>query len=133
MREMLAALGGKATGFHLATYKTDGAKQVNSRYVLHFLVNPHLSRVKYNFVQSAILLLRIRPRVIITTGAGIAIPIASLGKCLGVKLVMVDTMALVDRLSRTGEFLYKYADLFIVQWETLTQRYPKAIYGGMAI
>ena len=26
--------------------------------------------------------------------------------------------------------MYKFADLFIVQWETLKKVYPNAVYGG---
>ncbi len=135
MKEALSAMGRSASGFHLATYRTGECRVINSRYVLHYLTNPHLSKLKYlkNFVQSFFLLLRVHPKVIITTGAGIAIPTALLGKMLGVKLIVVDTMALVDKLSKTGEFLYRYADLFVVQWPKLLEKYPKAIYGGLSL
>ncbi|QKY70305.1 hypothetical protein Len3610_12510 [Lentibacillus sp. CBA3610] len=32
--------------------------------------------------------------------------------------------------TRTGRFMYKHADLFIVQWESLLKFYPGAVYGG---
>ena len=135
LKEAMSAIGENATGFHLATYRTGGKRATNSRLAIHYMTNPHLSKLKYlwNFIQSFFLILRVRPKVIITTGAGIAIPSALLGKMFGVKLIVVDTMALVNKLSRTGEFLYRYADLFVVQWPCLLKRYPRAVYGGLAL
>lgn len=39
-------------------------------------------------------------------------------------------MARIKSPSKTGKFLYKFVDLFIVQWEELLKFYPKAVYGG---
>ena len=30
----------------------------------------------------------------------------------------------------TGRLIYKFADLFIVQWESMLELYPEATYGG---
>jgi UDP-N-acetylglucosamine:LPS N-acetylglucosamine transferase len=77
--------------------------------------------------------MKVRPRVILTTGAGIAIPCALFGKLYGARLIVVESAARVKELSRTGLFLYQYADLFIVQWPELCSKYPKAVYGGYVL
>jgi UDP-N-acetylglucosamine:LPS N-acetylglucosamine transferase len=77
------------------------------------------------------MLLRERPKAIISTGGGMSIATALLGKLLGVKLIYVESGARVTSPSRTGKLLYKYADLFIVQWEPMLKHFPKAVYGGM--
>ena len=32
--------------------------------------------------------------------------------------------------SKTGSIVYKFADLFIVQWKEMLELYPNAVYGG---
>ncbi len=99
---------------------------------VHFVHDPHTSVFGYlvNTVQSLILLLRYRPRVIVSTGAGIAIAPCLIGKLLASHLIFIETGARIKSPSRTGKFMYKYADTFIVQWEPLLKHYPNAIMGG---
>ena len=39
-------------------------------------------------------------------------------------------MANISTKTITGKLIYKFADLFIVQWEEMLELYPKAILGG---
>lgn len=71
-----------------------------------------------------------RPDVVITTGALIAFPICLLAKCLGAKIVYIESFARVNSRSLTGRLLYPFADLFLVQWESLLPLYPKAKFVG---
>lgn len=135
LKEAMSAVGGVVDGFHLATFKTaqvDGLSGIRS---VTRIIDPHLSKAKYllNLLQGIVLLLKIRPRVVVTTGAGIAVPTCLIAKKMGAKLVVVDTVACPRDLSRTGRFLYRYADLFVVQWPDLVARYPKAVYGGTVL
>jgi UDP-N-acetylglucosamine:LPS N-acetylglucosamine transferase len=135
LREALLSIAGVIEDFDLATYRQSHVKAVPGVKRLHYLIDPHISLWKYaiNSVQSLWLLARVRPHVVITTGAGIAIPCALIGKLCGAKLIVVDTVACVNDLSRTGRCLYRHADLFIVQWPELCARYPKAVYGGCVL
>jgi UDP-N-acetylglucosamine:LPS N-acetylglucosamine transferase len=71
-----------------------------------------------------------KPDCIISTGALITYPICLLGKMMGKKIIYIESFARVDRPSLTGKFMYKVADLFIVQWEELLKHYPKAVHTG---
>ncbi len=53
-----------------------------------------------------------------------------LAKVFNKKLIYIETIANVTTRTRTGNFIYKHADLFIVQWEELLTVYPEAVYGG---
>lgn len=100
-----------------------------------YLINPHGDPMKYlvNIWQSFWLLIKSRPELIISTGAGMVVPTCVIGKLLGAKLVFIETAARVTTASRTGRFLYRFADEFYVQWEPLTKLYPKAKYGGVLL
>jgi beta-1,4-N-acetylglucosaminyltransferase len=77
-----------------------------------------------------IVLLRVRPRVILSTGSNIAVPISVFGKLMGVKVIHIETGSRVNTMSATGKLMYRVANLFFVQWESLLEHYPKAIYAG---
>jgi len=136
LMEAMLAIEGLDVDFDVATFRLSHLKTPpGSAKGLHFLIDPHVSIFKYavNALQSIGLLMKVRPRVILTTGAGIAIPCALFGKLYGARLIVVESAARVKELSRTGLFLYKYADLFIVQWPDLCNKYPKAVYGGCVL
>lgn len=71
-----------------------------------------------------------KPDVIITTGAAVAIPMCILGKVFRRKVIYIESFARINTPNKTGKLVYKFADLFIIQWEELEEHYPKAIYGG---
>jgi UDP-N-acetylglucosamine:LPS N-acetylglucosamine transferase len=84
----------------------------------------------YNTFKSFFLYLKIRPKYIITTGAHTAGPMCLIGHIFGSKIIYIETFANSITKSKTGRLVYKFADLFIVQWESMLTLYPKAKYGG---
>lgn len=69
-----------------------------------------------------------RPDYIITTGALCAFPMAKIAKLFHKKIIYIESYARVYDLSVTGKKLYNSADLFLVQWPELVEKYPKAKY-----
>jgi len=98
----------------------------------HFLINFHRNPLLFvvNAVQAAWLVVRLRPRVVITTGAGMVVPFALLARLLGARLVFIETAACIDRPSHTGRILGRFASRVFVQWDELLAFYPGAINGG---
>ena len=80
--------------------------------------------------KSLFLLLKESPDVIISTGALIAYPFCLWGKILNKKIIYIESFARVHGKSLTGKLVYPFADLFLVQWETMLEYYPKAKYIG---
>jgi beta-1,4-N-acetylglucosaminyltransferase len=81
-------------------------------------------------LRQLIVLLRVRPRVILSTGSNIAVPISVFGRLMGAKIIHIETGSRVNTMSATGKLMYRIANLFFVQWESLLEHYPKAIYAG---
>lgn len=100
-----------------------------------YLINPHGDPFKYlvNIWQSFWLVMKHRPDLVISTGAGMVVPTCVIARLLGAKLVFIETAARVNTPSRTGKFLYRLADEFYVQWEPLLKVYPRAKYGGVLL
>jgi len=65
------------------------------------------------------LLLKLRPDVILTTGASVGLFALFLGKKLGARTIWLDSIANSEELSLSGQKAKKYADLYLTQWEHL--------------
>jgi len=106
-------------------------------YKIYYTLNPKRNPLIYMriLLKSLFVLLKERPKVIISTGAGSTVPISILGKFFfRTKLIYVDCSAQVTHPSLTGRVIYNLADLFFVQWKGLAKKYgDKAVYGGLLI
>lgn len=79
------------------------------------------------------LVIRKKPDVVITTGS---MPIAMLciaARLTGAKVVWIDSIANIERLSMSGRLMRHFADLFLTQWPELTQKYQNIEYAGAII
>jgi UDP-N-acetylglucosamine:LPS N-acetylglucosamine transferase len=85
-------------------------------------------------LQSAGILLRVRPHVLIHAGPAMTIPVSVLCKLLRIPIVFIETGSRVHTASKTGRFLYRLADLFLVQWPELQEEvFPDACYAGLLL
>lgn len=66
-----------------------------------------------------------RPNVILTAGAGPAVPFAIVAKLFGIAVVYIETWTRVATPSLTGRIMYRLADHFFFQWPQLAAVFPK--------
>jgi len=71
-----------------------------------------------------------RPTHIVSFGAMCTVPVCIIGKLMKIPVIYVESYTRIKDLSLTGKILYPVADLFVVQWKQLKDKYPKAVYGG---
>ncbi len=68
-----------------------------------------------------VIVLRVRPDAVISTGAAPGYFALRLGKLLGARTLWLDSIANVERLSMTGTLVRRYADRWLTQWPHLAQ------------
>ena len=102
-------------------YVAYGSKQYMYKYIFIF---------PYNIIRAIYLILKHKPKVIITTGAHTGGIFVTVGKIFGKKTIYIESMAKVKELSKTGKFVYNKVDKFYVQWEDLCKKYSKCEYIG---
>ncbi|MEH7583579.1 PssD/Cps14F family polysaccharide biosynthesis glycosyltransferase [Priestia megaterium] len=114
------------------TKATEAMKQ--KKYIVSDLIrtNKFISCVRMTkmMIEQFGIFLKERPDVIITTGAAVAIPMCVIGKIFKRKVIYIESFARINTPNKTGQLIYRFADLFIIQWEELEKHYPKAVYGG---
>jgi beta-1,4-N-acetylglucosaminyltransferase len=71
-----------------------------------------------------------KPQVIISTGAAVGCLTCFTAKIIRAKIIWVDSITNVSRLSLSGQLVKKIADLFFVQWPELAKKYKKTEYLG---
>ncbi|KQY91664.1 MULTISPECIES: PssD/Cps14F family polysaccharide biosynthesis glycosyltransferase [Paenibacillus] len=122
--------------YFLVTEKSEASSKLNLSQRTYFLSQQERKNMLFifivlrNIITSLFILLKERPKVLITTGAGAVYPLCLLGKLMGAKLVYVESYAKIYSPTLTGRLIYKFADEFYIQWETLQEAYPKAKYRG---
>jgi UDP-N-acetylglucosamine:LPS N-acetylglucosamine transferase len=88
-------------------------------------------RFMVNLWEAFTILRRERPDVILSTGAGPAVPFAIVGKILlRTKVIFIETITRTTGPSLTGRIMYRLADDFFYQWRALERSFPKGRYGG---
>lgn len=71
--------------------------------------------------QVAWVVLKVRPNVVISTGAAVGVFASRLGALLGARTVWIDSIANAEALSLSARLAGRFADLWLTQWEHLTQ------------
>ena len=71
-----------------------------------------------------------RPRVVLTTGAGVAVPFAWVGRLRGAKVVYVESLTRIDGPSLSLRMIAPVAERVYAQWPELAEAVPKARYAG---
>ena len=84
-----------------------------------------------NLVEAWRILRRERPDVILSTGAGPAVPFALVGRLLGIPTVFVETFTRISSPSLTARIMYRLAARFVYQWPALARYFTRGVYGGM--
>lgn len=123
----------------LVTEKTKSTETLAQKYAgkTHYLVYgtkshlfSYLFKFAFNIFKSLFLMIKIRPDVVVTTGTHTAVPMCYLAKLFGKKVIFIETFANRKTKTKAGSLVYPIADVFIVQWESMLELYPNAVFGG---
>ena len=76
--------------------------------------------------------LKEKPDVIISTGVLASIPMLFIGHIFRKKVIYIESFAKINSPTMTGKLIYKrkWANQFYVQWESMKEFYPDALYKG---
>lgn len=77
------------------------------------------------------LLRRERPTLILSTGAGVAVPVSLVARLLfGCHIVFIESITRITGPSLSGRVMYRIAHDFFYQWRGLQPFYPAGIHAG---
>lgn len=119
----------------VVTEKTQYKLEIKDQqmYYLHQVNRKEKACVLWLFInafKSMYIFWREKPDIIVTTGVLAMIPLSLMAKLFGKKLIYIESFAKISSPTETGKLLYHFADQFYVQWESMLQFYPNAIFLG---
>jgi UDP-N-acetylglucosamine:LPS N-acetylglucosamine transferase len=119
LRRVVPALTGQV--LHFATVSAAHAQEV-APHRLHVIPDAtawdRWELVKLGIAVAGVMA-RVRPDVVITTGAAPGLFALAFGKALGARTIWLDSLANVEELSRSGRLARRFADLWLTQWPHL--------------
>ncbi len=68
-----------------------------------------------------------RPDLVLSTGAGVAVPFIILARLMGTQTVFVESITRVTQLSLSARLILPFLTVLYVHWPRLANRYRKAI------
>lgn len=121
----------------LVTEKTGVTESMKDQYNMEYLtygsrkyIIKYLFIFSFNILKSLFLFAKYRPQVIVTTGTHTAVPMCYIGKLFGKKIIYIESFAKRTSPTLSGRMVYPIANVFVVQWKSMLQFYPKAVYWG---
>ena len=83
-----------------------------------------------NLIRNALLSWRVlrtpKPDVILSTGAGVAVPFLIIGKLMGCRTIFVESITRIESLSLSARLALPFLDVLYVHWPQLQTRFPRA-------
>lgn len=78
-------------------------------------------RLALAFLQALLVVLRVRPDVIISTGAAPGLAFIVWGRVFGAKTIWIDSVANAERISRSGLLARRWSKVWASQWEDVAR------------
>ena len=115
------------------TFGKEDAKSIledEKMYECYFPTNRNIKNLIKNTFLAIKIIRKEKPKLIISSGAGVAVPFFYIGKIFGARTIFIEVFDRIDKPTITGKLVYPVSDIFVVQWEEMKKVYPKAINLG---
>lgn len=112
--------------------KSDARSLLRGERVIfaHGPTNRSIPNLLRNLRLAVSVIRRARPRVILTTGAGVAVPFAWVGRLSGARVVYVESFTRIEGPSLSCRMIAPVADRLYVQWPDLLGRLRRSRHVG---
>jgi beta-1,4-N-acetylglucosaminyltransferase len=99
----------------------------------HAPTNRHIGNLVRNLLLAIRVVRRVRPKVVLTTGAGVAVPLCWVGRLYGARVVYVESLTRIGTVSLSCRLIRPVASRIYVQWDELRSVIPSARYAGSVL
>jgi beta-1,4-N-acetylglucosaminyltransferase len=112
--------------------KSDAQSLLAGERVVHAFgpTNRNLPNLLRNVRLASRVIRMVRPAAIVTTGAGVAVPFAWLGRLWRIPVVYIESLTRIDQLSLSARMIAPVATRMYVQWPEAAEHLAKARFAG---
>jgi UDP-N-acetylglucosamine:LPS N-acetylglucosamine transferase len=115
------------------TFDKSDARSLLAAEQVHYAFGPtnrNLGNLLRNLRLAVGLVGRLRPRIVVTTGAGVAVPFCWVARLRGAKVVYVESLSRIEEPSLSCRMIAPVATRVYAQWPELAEAYGRARYVG---
>jgi UDP-N-acetylglucosamine:LPS N-acetylglucosamine transferase len=95
-------------------------------YFGHYPTNRNIKNLLKNSILATKILLKEQPDILVSNGAGLAVPFFWIGKLMGKKTVYIEVYDRIDSPTLTAKLVHPVLDKMVIQWEEQRAHYPEA-------
>lgn len=112
--------------------RSDARSLLSDERVLHayWPTDRNIPNLIRNLLLAWKIVRRSRPRTLVTTGAGVAVPFVWVARLHRIRTIYIESMTRLDQPSLTLKLIRPAVDRVYVQWPELVARVPRARYEG---
>lgn len=96
----------------------------------HWPTTRNLPNAARNLVLARRTLKELRPDVVVSDGAGVAVPFFLAARTAKIRTAYVECFDRIENPSLSAKICYPLSDVFCVQWEQQRRRFPDAVNVG---
>ena len=109
----------------LKSKSTESVLQEENVYWAFGPTNRSIKNLFKNLFFAGKVITKEKPKIIVTTGAGVAVPFVILGKLMGTQIIFIESITRVEELSLSAKLLLPLIDRLYVRWPQLQAKYPR--------
>lgn len=121
---------------HWVTLPTDDARTKLADFDVreaHYPTVRNFPNLIRNFGLARIVLRELRPDLVFSSGAAIALPFFMQARFFGARTAFLEPVDRMSSPSLTGRLVYPFADYFLVQWQELADSFEESINVGVIL
>ena len=110
------------------TFKSSTTEEVLNESEVYWAYGPtnrSLINLFKNFILAFQVIWQEKPELVISTGAGVAVPFLIIGKIFGAKTIFLESFTRVEDLSMSAKLAKPFIDVIYVQWQQLQTKYSR--------
>ena len=118
------------------SFPTSDAKYLlrsEKKYWAYYPTNRNVKNLLKNLFLAVKILKKQKPDVVISTGAGIAVPFIFLGRIFGMRTIYLESITRNEELSLSAWLVYLFVNKLLVQWPELEHKYKKIEFQGQVL
>lgn len=115
------------------TFQRPDTESLAKKERVHFITRPARNPIAtlHALVQAWGVVAREKPKLVISTGADVAVPVCIAAKLQGIPIVFIESFCRPESPSISGGIISTFADRIIYQWKALKKNYPRGTYAGL--
>ncbi len=114
------------------TFRRPDTESLSQNKKVFFIERPARNPIQTlrAFFQAWTIIAREQPKLIISTGADVTVPVCIAAKLRGVPIIFIESFCRVEEPGVTGRIVSWFADKTFYQWRSLKPFYPAGTYVG---